>query len=138
MRVVLDANVWVSAAIRTGPAHRIVQAWLSGFASFDVVICPALIAEVEDVLKQRPRMRKWIALDVAERYVDTLQVLAEVVPDPGEVEATTRDVDDDYIVALARGHGADYIVTGDKDLLEWPEQRPPVLTPAAFVEVVGE
>ncbi len=107
MRVVLDVNIWVSAAIRTGPAHRIVQAWLSGSASFEVVICPALIAEVEDVLMRRPRMRKWIALDVAERYVGTLQVLVEVVPDPAEVEATTRDVDDDYIVALAREHRAD-------------------------------
>jgi putative PIN family toxin of toxin-antitoxin system len=138
MRVVLDANVWVSAAIRTGPAHRIVQSWLSGFAAFDVVICPELIAEVEEVLTRRPRMRKWIALDVAERFVETLRVLADVVPDPVEVEATTRDVDDDYLVALAREHGADYIVTGDKDLLEWPDKRPLVLTPAAFVELVGE
>lgn len=58
MRVVLDANVWVSAAIRTGPAHRIVLAWLAGSASFDVVMCPALIAEVEEVLTQRPRLRR--------------------------------------------------------------------------------
>jgi len=138
MRVVLDANVWVSAAIRTGPAHQIVQSWLAGSAAFDVVICPELIAEVEEVLTQRPRMRKWIALDVAERFVETLRVLADVVPDPAEVEATTRDMDDDYLVALAREHNADYIVTGDKDLLEWPEQRPPVLAPAALAELMGE
>lgn len=138
MRLVVDANIWVSAAIRTGLAHRIVQAWLAGSASFDVVICPALIAEVEEVLTQRPRMCKWIALDVAKHFVETPRVLADVMPDPVEVEAITRDVDDDYLVALAREHGADYIVTGDKDLLEWPDQRPPVLTPAAFVEMVGE
>ncbi|MEZ5376808.1 MAG: putative toxin-antitoxin system toxin component, PIN family [Acidimicrobiales bacterium] len=138
MRVVLDANVWVSAAIRSGPAHRIVQSWLAGAAAFDVVICPELIAEVEDVLTQRPMMRKWIPLDVAERFVEALQVVADVVPDPIEIGAITRDVDDDYLVALAREHGADYIVTGDKDLLEWPDQRPAVLTPAAFAELVGE
>jgi putative PIN family toxin of toxin-antitoxin system len=138
MRVVLDANIWVSAAIRTGPAHRIVQSWLAGSASFEVVICPALIEELEEVLTQRQRMRKWIALDVAEHFVETLRVLADVVPDPVEVEATTRDVDDDYLVALAREHGADHIVTGDKDLLEWPDQRPPVLAPVAFAELVGE
>ncbi len=137
MRVVLDTNIWVSAAIRTGPAHRIVQAWLAGSSSFDVVICPALIAEVEEVLTQRPRLRRWIALDVAENFVETVRVLADVVPDPAEVESTTRDVDDDYVVALAREHGADYIVSGDKDLLEWSEQRPPVLAPAAFAALVG-
>lgn len=79
-------------------------------------------------------MRKWIAFDAAEHFVETLRVLADVVPDPAEVEATTRDVADDYLVALAREQTADYIVTGDNDLLEWPERRPPVLTPAAFVE----
>ena len=40
MKVVVDANVFVSAAIRTGPPHRIVQAWLER-RDFDVVICPA-------------------------------------------------------------------------------------------------
>ncbi len=138
MRVVLDANVWVSAAIQAGPSHRIVQRWLAGSADFEVILCPRLIGEVGDVLTLRPRMRKWIDLDVAERYVDTLRVLGDVFPDPTVVESATRDVDDDYLVALARGHGADYIVTGDKDLLEWPEQRPPVITPAAFDDLLGE
>ncbi len=40
--------------------------------------------------------------------------------------------------ALAREYGADFIVTGDKDLLEWAEQRPPVLTQAALAELLGE
>ena len=138
MRVVLDANVWVSAAIQAGASHRIVQRWLAGSADFEVILCPRLIGEVGDVLTLRPRMRKWIDLDVAEHYVGTLRVLADVFPDPTVVESATRDVDDDYLVALARGHGADYIVTGDKDLLEWPEQRPPVITPAAFDDLRGE
>lgn len=45
---------------------------------------------------------------------------------------------DDYLVALGREYEADYIVTGGKDLLEWPEQRPLVLTPGVFAELVGE
>ncbi len=137
MRVVIDANVWVSAAIRTGPAHRIVQRWLTGAGDFEVIICHTLIAEVADVLTARPRMRKWIPLEVAERYVATIQVLADVVEDPAVIGTTTRDVDDDYLVALAREHGADFIVTGDNDLLDWAEQRPPVITPAAFEELLG-
>jgi hypothetical protein len=45
-------------------------------------------------------------------------------------------VDDDYLVALAREHGVDRIVTGDKDLLEREYQQPPVITPAAFEELL--
>lgn len=137
VRAVIDANVWVSAAIRTGPAHRIVQRWLAGAGDFEVIISHTLIAEIADVLTARPRMRRWIPLEVAERYVETIQVLADVVENPAAIDATTRDLDDDYLVALARQHGADYIVTGDHDLLDWVDQRPPVITPAAFEELLG-
>ena len=131
MRVVLDANVFVSAAIRSGSSHRIVQRWLRG-GSFEVVMCPALLAEIDDVLTGRERLRRWIDLGLAERFVDTLRTLVDLVDDPDEVIAATRDRDDDYLVALARAHCADFIVTGDRDLLEWADQQPPVITPAAF------
>ncbi len=29
-------------------------------------------------------------------------------------------------------------LTGDKDLLEWLDQHPPVLTPSAFDRLIGE
>jgi len=35
MKVVLDANVFVSAAIARGASHRLVDAWLSGDATFE-------------------------------------------------------------------------------------------------------
>jgi predicted nucleic acid-binding protein len=58
-RVVLDANVLVSAAIQLGPSHRIVQAWRER-RELALVICPLLVDEVEDVLTMRPRLRRWI------------------------------------------------------------------------------
>ena len=49
-----------------------------------------------------------------------------------------RDVDDDYVVALAREHSVEFIVTGDKAVLELEDQTPPVITPpAAFEELFG-
>lgn len=66
-----------------------------------------------------------------------LTALANLVPDPSLVERLTRDVGDDYLVALAREQDVDFIVTGDKDLLEWQEQVPPVITPAAFEQLLG-
>jgi putative PIN family toxin of toxin-antitoxin system len=113
-----------------------VTRWLE-HGDLEVVVCPALLAEVEDVLG-RPRVQKRIEPELSQRYLATIRRIADVVSDPAEVESITRDVDDDYLVALAREHGADYIVTGDKDLLEWPDQRPPVITPAAFAAMAGE
>lgn len=134
MKVVLDANVLVSAAIQAGPSYRIVARWLDDGA-LEVVICPALLAEVEDVL-DRPRLRKRVDSGVAHLFIATIRRIADVVADPGSVIAETRDPDDDYVVALAREHGVDWIVTGDKDLLEWEDQTPPAITPAAFEELL--
>lgn len=136
MKVVLDANVLVSAVVAEGASHRIVARWLDRGA-LDVVLFPALLAEVEDAL-DRPRIQKRIEPELAGLYLATVRRIVELVADPMSVSAHTRDLDDDYLVALAREHGADYIVTGDKDLLEWPEQRPPVIAPAAFEDLRGE
>lgn len=132
MRVVIDANVFVSAAIQRGASHRIVTSWLAGTAEFQLVMCPELLAEVREVLTARPRLRKWITLEDATRFVDAIATLVDLVDDPVQIRAETRDQDDDYLVALARGHNADVIVSGDNDLLEWEAQDPPVLTPAQF------
>ena len=137
MRVVLDANVFVSAAIRGGSSHRVVRSWMAGGA-FELNICPELLAEVREVLTERPRLRRWIDLDAAEAFVDAIGITADVVADPATTAPITRDADDDYLVALAREHEADYIVTGDRDLLEWDEQRPPVLSPAQFEALLAQ
>lgn len=95
MKVVLDANVLVSAVIARGAPYRIVALWLER-GGLEVVVCPALLAEVEDVLG-RPRIQKRIEPATAQLYLATLRRIADVVPDPAEAEATTRDVDDDYL-----------------------------------------
>ncbi len=81
LRVVLDANVLVSAAIQLGPSHRIVQAWRER-REFALVICPLLVDEVEDVLTMRPRLRRWIDIDLAREYVDVLRTFDGVASDP--------------------------------------------------------
>ncbi len=131
VRVVLDANVFVSAAIGRGPSTRLVDQWMSGEGSFEVIVCPRLIGEISDVL-DRPRLRKRISAEDACEFVGTISALPSQVPDPSEIAVVTRDADDDYLVALAREHDAVWIVTGDDDLLDWVEQKPRTIAPAAF------
>jgi putative PIN family toxin of toxin-antitoxin system len=135
--VVLDANVFVSAAIQRGASHRIVQTWLTGAASFEVVMCPVLLDEIREVLTARPRLRKWTSLETATLFVETIATLVDLADDPVGIEAETRDPDDDYLIALARSNGAELIVSGDKDLLEWRRQEPPVITPSEFEQRFG-
>jgi putative PIN family toxin of toxin-antitoxin system len=130
--VVIDANVFVSAAIQRGASHRIIESWLNGTADFEVVMCPQLLGEIREVLTTRPRLRKWISLQTATLFVDTIETLVDLVDDPNDIQAETRDPNDDYLIALARTNDVEVIVSGDKDLLDWEPQQPPVVTPAQF------
>lgn len=97
-------------------------------------MCPALFDEVHEVLLTRPRLRKWVSLETAKLFVSTIETLVDFVDDPGGTRSETRDPTDDYIIALARENDAVLIVSGDKDLLEWEKQDPPVMTPSQFEE----
>lgn len=135
IRAVLDANVFVSAAINRGASHRIVQAWLQRQA-FELVISEGLLAEFDDVLR-RPRIAKLISPEDAAAFSMSIRTLADLVDDPSDVQAETRDPDDDYLIALARANDAEVIVTGDLDLLEWKGSTPRTVPPAEFEQMLG-
>lgn len=131
MRVVLDTNVFVSAAIQSGASHRIVQ-YLVQENSDELIICDEILSEIRDVLVTRPRLRKWISLDDAKRYIEMLQLQFNFVTNPADIIPLSRDSDDDYILALAQRERADYVISGDKDLLVLHGPKFSILTPAEF------
>lgn len=137
MRAVLDSNVLISAAITRGTTRRIVQDWLER-ESFELILSESILAELAAVLLKRDQMRRWISIEDARLYVERLATTAGVRDDPPEGPPLTRDPDDDFIIYLAREQNADWIVSGDGDLLEWPEQEPPVVTPAQFEQTLDE
>jgi putative PIN family toxin of toxin-antitoxin system len=131
LRVIFDSNVFVSAAIQGGASHRLIQEWFRT-GSPELIVCQQLLDEVNDVLKRRPRMRKWLSEGEAEEFLGVVERLIDVKDNPTEVACLLRDSADDYLIALAHKHAVQYIVSGDKDLLEWDLQEPPVTSPASF------
>ena len=135
MRVVLDANLLVSAVISTaGPPREIVNAWVD--ERFELVASPTLLEELRDVL-DRPRFRRWVSTETAAEFIDGLAQDAEVIDDPPTQPGLSPDPDDDYLIALARAAGADYLVSGDRHLLDLADPDPPVLTPRQFLDLLG-
>lgn len=125
----------VSAAISAaGPPRQILAAWVDG--RFELVISPALLDELRDVL-DRPKFRRWISAAVALEFIDGLADDALVLGDPPALPGVSPDPDDDYLIALARAAGADYLVSGDGHLLQLADPDPPVLAPRQFLERLG-
>ncbi|MGH2946509.1 MAG: putative toxin-antitoxin system toxin component, PIN family [Solirubrobacteraceae bacterium] len=139
IRVVLDANVLVSAALASDPAAPSVRAFDALLdARIEVVGCPALLGEVAAVLG-RDRLRRYVSIDEARRFVADLvgvMTLAEDPPPP--YPAVCRDPDDDYLVALARAALVDALMTGDRDLLELEDIGVAVITPRELVERLAD
>lgn len=133
MRVVVDTNVLVSAVIRPqGTTGQVLH--LLRLRRFDLLMSRASFAELVDVLS-RPRLRtKYQLTDYTLRPILRLLYLRSVMLQPQEKVAGCRDPKDDVYLELAIAGAADYVVTGDADLLVLhPFRSIPIITPAAFL-----
>ena len=131
-RAVFDPNVLVAAALspRGAPA-ACMRAHADG--RFELVVSKRLLAELESVLA-RPKFRRYLTLEQADRYVASLGREGRLVDDPGEIDAVSPDPNDDYLIALARASRAHVLVSGDPHLtsLALPDVR--VATPRDFLD----
>lgn len=128
LRVVLDTNVLVSGLAYPGSLPgRIVTAWRQG--GLDVVLSRYILDEMVRVL---PRLSR-VSLSAAEirDLADSFMFLADVVEPAGEQDEDLRDPADQLVLATLLASEANYLITGDKDLLALAD-RYPVITPAGF------
>jgi len=131
VRVVFDTNVLVAAFISEGLCSKLLHRANRG--NFDLYISSFIIIEFQKTLKAK------IGLSESEikALVDLLQETVRVA-DPGEkeekqAEGTCRDKADDHVLACALACKADYLVTGDQDLLEIRKfHKVRIITPRDF------
>lgn len=60
-----------------------------------------------------------------------------MLADPINPERLLRDPTDDFLIALARSAKAEFIITGDNDLLEHIGLEPPAINARNACEVLG-
>lgn len=94
MRAVFDANVFVSAALcPEGIPGRLVALFLGERPPFELIVSPAIVAEVERAFTY-PRVRRYLKQPVDE-WLDDLLLLAELVEDSALALPASEDPDDD-------------------------------------------
>jgi uncharacterized protein len=135
MRLVLDTNVLVSGLLFPGgPPSRLVKAWRAG--AFDLVISDFVIEELVRTWGHLAPRLKVAPNDLAD-FLDALHVRAELLRTDAEMLASAaaaglRDPNDVPILAMLIGSDADFLISGDKDLLALAGTYP-ILSPADFV-----
>jgi len=80
-----------------------------------LVICDELLAEIRDVTS-RPKFAKYFPKEEVDSLIEFMQIIGERFEPTQEVKLC-RDEADDYLLALAIEAHAQYLVTGDQDLL---------------------
>jgi putative PIN family toxin of toxin-antitoxin system len=119
MRVLLDTNVLVSHLLTStagGSIETIMDALFQN--RFSLLLPPELLDELERVAARKPHLAKRIQPDQLARLRDQLLAVAEVIPAIDEtIPTVTRERKDDYLLAYSFVGEADYLVTGDDDLL---------------------
>ena len=118
MRVVLDANVVISALITPqGAMAQVLDFWKQGV--YELVLSPAILDEIARVAHY-PRIQQRYRLDDAgiDDFVRLLGEEATLIEPTVRVQAVAEDPDDDRYVECALASGADLIVTGDAHLLK--------------------
>ena len=121
VRAVLDANVYVSAAVRAeGPPGQIIERFLRG-GSFEIVMSQAIVDEVLRALTY-PKVRKYVrpALD-PELWFEDVVVLSQFVSGEHSFAGACKDPDDDKNIGAAIEGRAQFVVAGDTDLLDLKE-----------------
>ena len=116
MIVVLDTVVYVRALIN--PKGRWGQIVFEIAGRYGVAVSPEIIREVIDVLSRPELKAKLPTIEYLPRFETILGVLQQAeVFEPEDGEPVCRDPDDDMFFWCADEASADYIISGDKDVL---------------------
>jgi uncharacterized protein len=134
VRVILDTNAVVSGLLWAGRPREIIA--LIEQEKITLCTSPALVDELREVVgrsKFHERLAKINSTedDVIGRYLR----FSEVISVPAQVQSVvTNDPDDDHVLACALAANVDFIVSGDRHLLELSRyQGIPIVNAADFL-----
>ena len=112
-RIIIDTNLWISFLI-TNNFAKLDEILFSKHGI--LVFSQELLAEFLEVAK-RPKFKRFFSTSDIEELLETIDEYAEFVKVQTQIEIC-RDPKDNFLLSLSVDGNADFLLTGDKDLLE--------------------
>lgn len=112
-KVVVDTNVWISVIFWGGKPRKVIEAWVDD--EFRLVISSAIRRELYQTVAKKAKV-----LELFPEYAsEWLEVIDErsILVRPKEKVEICRDPKDNMFLEAAVAGDADYLITGDDDLL---------------------
>ena len=111
-KVIIDTNLWISFLL--SKKFNFIDRLLDN-GKLELIFCNELLAELVEVAG-RPKLRKFftsedwaLIFEIIDRYSVYVSVISSV--------NICRDAKDNFLLSLAKDSKADYLLTGDNDLL---------------------
>jgi putative PIN family toxin of toxin-antitoxin system len=125
---VFDTNVFVAALITEGICSKLLRRARAG--EFSLVSCPFIIAEIRGTLSKKFRLSRE---EIEWTMVPVREAIDRIIDHDLRISGICRAADDDNVLACAFAAKAEYLVTGDSDLLEIGTSRGvKIVTPRDF------
>ena len=112
MRAVFDTNVLIAAFLTEGLCSGLLIR--ARKQAFNLILCDDIIREFEGILVKKLKLT---STDISEISAIVSEAASEILHKLNPIPNICRDPNDDMIIACAIDATADYIVTGDEDLL---------------------
>ena len=112
IKVIIDTNLWISFLIGKELANL---KQLIVDRTIQVVLCEQIIEEI-NLVTQRPKLQKYFSATKVQELLELLRIIGLWIEVTSEV-SICRDAKDNYLLALAKDSQADFLITGDGDLL---------------------
>lgn len=134
MKAVLDTNVLISGVISTGVTHEVL---VHGFRDeYEIIVSVATLTEFRETLLKYPGKFHMDEADV-QQEVETVRYFAEFVDPEESISAVKDDPDDDKFLEAAVAGNVDFVVSGDRHLLDLGSFRGiEILDPRTFYELL--
>ena len=130
MRIVLDSNVIIAAFASKGLCHSLLE---SCIGNQEIILCEQIIIETYEKLQKKIKIQD----KIIQKLIGFLRNHSTIIK-PQDVDPDyCRDKNDLMVLGTAMSGNAEYIISGDKDLLDIKTfKNIPIVNPRSFWEIL--
>jgi putative PIN family toxin of toxin-antitoxin system len=133
IRIIIDTNVWISLLIGQ-KLKNIIPLFSS--QKLQIIVSDELIDELVDVTS-RPKFKKYFNPNQVQEFIELIMAIS-LKFNPKAKYTNCRDEKDNFLLDLIDASKADFLVTGDKDLLACnPFKTAEILNPSDFEKIIS-
>ena len=129
MRVVLDANIFISAFFWGGNPRLVLERAI--IKTDELFVSKEILEEIEEVLR-RPKFHT--GMHEIEYFLKSIEEISVKIVTRNKIKNGSRDKSDNIYIECAEAANADYIISGDMHLLELKNYKKiRIITPREYL-----